>query len=185
MAEQSPNTIDLYKARLGYGARGNLFLVQLRFPEILAVDVEDQREFEILCEKATLPGTRPITAEEIPYQGDYFKLAGEKAAEPEVTFDFKNTEDLKVRTLFENWIELIQQDFTGFRASPTTYKSPSLFISQLDKSKNVIKKVELLGAFPTAVPAIEFALSEGAITTTSITMSIDSHRNIAVSLTQQ
>ncbi len=180
MAFTNPFSISDYKSLLGYGSRTNLFYVQLTFPSILSLGEDAEKEFTILCRTATLPASRVMTSIDVPYQGDYFRLAGDKAAEPDFTFTFQNTEDMRLRNIFELWTDTIQQDLTGLRTSPILYKAPSMFVSQLNKSKEIIKKVELISAFPLTVSGIDFTLGEGAVSETTIVMAIDAHRNVAV-----
>lgn len=173
-------TIDDIKQRLGYGARSNLFMIQLKFPSLLALDVDTETEFTILCEKGQLPGTRAIEPISVPFMGDFFNIPGDKAAEPEITYSFRNTENMKLRNAFELWHDVIQEDLSGKRTSPLVHKSPSFFVMQLDKSKIVVKKVELIGAYPANINVLDYDRTTAENSVTEITFNIDAHRNVAI-----
>jgi hypothetical protein len=171
-------TIDDYKSKLGYGARSNLFLTELTLPAFLVNPVLEE-EVRIMAEKFTMPPARAINEIAVPIAGETFKLAGDKTAEIDVTLSFKNTEDYRLRNMFELWIDTIQQDITGLRTSPQNYKATQFFVSQLNHRNEVTKKVELIGAWPKTINQIDFDLTtDGTILLTDVTFGIDGHNTV-------
>lgn len=175
-------TMDEYKTTLGYGDRVNLFEVELTFPTALNLEGFDpEEEIKILCHEAPLPTSRTITPVEIIYAGNTIKLAGDKEAEEDLTIAFRNKKDMKLRTAFELWTNIIQDDETNERVDPEIYEASKFFISSLDNQGNANKKVELLHAFPTTVERIEQSKESSAeISITTVTFSFSSHRNVAI-----
>ena len=121
-------TIDDYKSKLGYGARSNLFLVELTLPAFLVNPVLEE-EVRIMAEKFTMPPARSINEIAVPIAGETFKLAGDKSAEIDVTLSFKNTEDYRLRNMFELWIDTIQQDIVLFPGCMISYRLPFIEVS--------------------------------------------------------
>ena len=169
-----PYTIDDYKNQLGYGARLNLFEVDIQFPPAL-INPNISDTLKIMCERVTFPGSRPITPIDIPFQGDYIRVAGEKAAEGDLVIAFKNPENFKARNQFELWTELIHEDVSGLRTTPTLHKSPWFFINILNHAKEPIRRVEIKGAWPQSVNPLELDMAGTEISLTEVTFAIDNH----------
>ncbi len=67
-------SVDDFKAKFGYGARTNLFEVELAFPF-----GGDSELFKFTCHTASLPETRSINVEAVNYQGgDVINIAQDK-----------------------------------------------------------------------------------------------------------
>ena len=176
-----PNQIDDYKKRLGLGARANLFSVDLTFPALVGADQDLENDFKIMCIQAGWPALRPVTPIPVSYQGEFFKLPGDKADFADVTFMFNNSEDYRLRNIFDTWVQLVNQDRAGVRNNPEDLVT-SIFISQLDHARNEIKKVELIGAWPNSAAA-ENAFdrsADGTISQTSVIISYDWARDVAI-----
>jgi len=166
-------TIDNYEALLGSGARVNKFMVEFQLPSFLTGIANIEPELEIMFRSFQMPGPRTIEPISVIYSGDVFKVAGDKSEEQPVTGEFQNTEDLRHRNVFELWMNTIQEDNTGLRTAPETYKGSAL-ISQIDRQGKVTWKKRLLGLFPTEIPPIDFNReSSTEISITSVTFSID------------
>jgi len=162
--------IDDYKARLGYGARTNLFSLNFTLP--FGVDAQAE-EMEILVHKINWPAERPITEIGIKYQGDDFKIAGDKGAVEDITIEFMNAENFNVRNALVLWHQTIQRDITGLRTSPELYKA-NVDITILDHLGQPIKKVKLVGAWPKTIDSIPLdASADGTIVPSSVVLSID------------
>ena len=177
-----PNPIDEYKRRLGQGAKLNLYNVTLTFPTALGVDPDLEDEFSILCDKATFPKPRNIEMIEVPVQGEFYKLAGNKANVEDLNFSFRNDPDHRLRDIFEAWLQLIQTDRVGIRTNFANHVA-NIQIAQLNEFRDETKKIEVVSAWPNAITeGIEFDNTNGTeISLTNVTIAYDFHRFISVS----
>lgn len=178
MAEKKTHTVDDYKALLGATQRQNMYKIDIVFPAAIT-NPDAERAFSILCDTATMPGERSVEPIVIAYEGDYIKLAGDKGAPTDITFAFINSElNLYLRKQFRLWSQLIQPYRLGTKTAPSIYKTDSLFISLLDYNKEVIEKVQLIGAFALGVNDIGLDKTSGAQTKTEIAVAMDDYKNI-------
>lgn len=169
------DTVTDYKRELGVGSRGDRFRVQIDFPEELNLD-DVSNSLSILCHAVPFPATRPITPGIIPWMGEHIKYAAGKEAAEDIDITFRNTEDLKIRTVFENWIEKIQQEKTSFKESPENYKAV-MYLALLDKEKKVVKQKKLEGVFPIIITPIDESMDNAEITETSVTLTYENISN--------
>ncbi len=173
-------TVDNYREKLGYGARTNLYLVEIRFPTILTAVANAQLEetISILCTSCSFPTSRKITKIAQKYEGTTVGLPGDKEGEPDFTMTFDNEENLLAKLAFETWIDIIQADKTSFRTSPSTFMCPWLAVTRLNHAKEPVKKARILQAWPYD-PGEQTELSrvEGGekIEQTKIVFSTDGH----------
>ena len=159
-------TLSQFKSTLlGGGARPNLFEVELTtLPSGITWDPET---FRYLCKAAALPASN-IAQIDVPFRGRIFKVAGDR------TFDVWqvtviNDEDFKLRTAFEEWMNLISKldnnlgatDPTAYMVNAKVYQlgrgsSPSSK-TQSGTANAVLKEYEFIDIFPTAVQAIDLS----------------------------
>ena len=149
-------SIDQFKARLtGGGARANLFQVNLNNPRGgLGVDVDaDLSSF--LCEAAQLPASTMGVAPAF-FRGRTVNLVGDRTFEPWVITVYNDT-DFKIRASMEAWMrdQNAHEANTG-QQEPDLYKA-DLSVEQLDKNGIVLYSYKFVGAFPSAVSAIDLA----------------------------
>lgn len=147
--------VDDFKAKLrGGGARPNLFKATVNYPVYAGGDAELT---SFLCEAAQLPGSTMGTIV-VPFRGRQLKVAGDRTFGP-WSITVINDTDFSVRNSMERWMNGINAHSanTGL-SSPITYEA-DLFIEQLDRSGESIKKYTFRGAFPTEVSPIEVAYS--------------------------
>lgn len=174
------DTIETYKEKLGAGHRGDRFRVQLQFPANLDTTLLDDasNDFSILCLTAQVPGNKVIETETLNYYGETMKIDSGKGEPEEGTFSFKNTEDMALHQIFKKWPDLIQEKKTGIRSSPEDYKVDNVYIAVLDKEKEPIYQVKLIGFFVTQVATVEVSQEEKTITATEITFSYDRYEDV-------
>lgn len=178
MAETKTFGVDNFKAALGAGQRSNMYKIDLLFPTIIP-NTEAEKIFSIMCESGSLPGERAVSPISIPYEGDYVQIAGDKGAPEAIPFIFKNSEvNIFVRKQFRLWSQLIQTYRTGVKSVPGVYKTDQFFVSLLNYKKEVIEKVQLIGAFPTTVNTIAVTMANGDITNTEISFTMDDYKLI-------
>ena len=146
------------------GARPSQFEVML--PSRLAPQLG-----RFLVQASSIPASTMGTIE-VPYFGRKIKIAGDRVfSEWQTTV--MNDEGFIIRNAVEQWVDIINQRTTNFRAFPSEYKV-DLTVSQYSKKGPPLKIVRLVGCFPTNVS--EIALDWGSadqIEEYSITWSYD------------
>lgn len=143
--------VDDFKSKLrGGGARPNLFKATINYPGYADGDPELT---SFLCETAQLPGST-FGVINVPFRGRVLKVAGDRTF-PEWTVTIINDTDFAIRNSMERWMNGINahSDNTGL-ASPILYEA-DLFIEQLDRAGDSIKKYTFRGAFPTDLSPID------------------------------
>lgn len=143
---------DFKSKLIGGGARPNLFKVTCNFPA--GVD-GDSELASFLITAANLPGS---TLEEIavPFRGRVYKVAGDRTFEDwEVTV--LNDTDFKLRNAFEQWLNLINAHNTNTGATNPSDYQVDLYVEQLGRDGEVLKKVIFRDAFPKTTSAIDLS----------------------------
>lgn len=116
--------IDQLKSTISQGggvAKANLFLVQL--PPLGDIRTET---LNLLCKSTTLPGRRIMTQER--QIGTHNQKIAYGYVVPEVTLTFTLLNDYKVKTYFDNWMELcISQDQSQIQYSTNYTRSLRIF----------------------------------------------------------
>jgi len=129
-------------------ARPSLFQVFLSSPPGIAPILPFGA---FLVQSASLPSSQVGTIT-IPYGGRNIKIAGERSYGDWST-TVMNDEGFIIRNAVENWIDIINQRTTNFRAFPGEYKV-DLTVTQYSKKGPPLKIVKLVGCFPTVVSEI-------------------------------
>jgi len=164
-------TITQFKSNLaGGGARPNLFEVTLDFPAsgtmgfmsnddnaeaATASIISDPAAAPFLVKAANLPASN-ITPVEVPFRGRILKVAGERTFDT-WTVTVLNDTDFKIRTIMEQWMNGISRLTNGSgETNPADYDA-DLYVSQLDRNGDELRKYKFVGCFPTNIS--EIALS--------------------------
>jgi len=145
--------VDDFKSKLrGGGARPNLFKATINFPGYANGDAELT---SFLCEAAQLPGST-FGIINVPFRGRVLKMAGDRTF-PEWTVTIINDTDFTIRNSFERWMNGINAHSanTGL-AAPIAYES-DLFVDQLDRNGESVKRYNFRGSFPTDLSAIDLS----------------------------
>ena len=145
--------VDDFKSKLrGGGARPNLFKATINFPGYANGDAELT---SFLCEAAQLPGST-FGIINVPFRGRILKMAGDRTF-PEWTVTIINDTDFSIRNSFERWMNGINSHSanTGL-AAPIAYEA-DLFVDQLDRNGESVKRYNFRGSFPTDLSAIELS----------------------------
>ena len=178
MAELKTYSISDYKSYLGSGLRKNMYKIDMVFPTVIP-NIEAEKVFSIMCDTGKLPGERAVAPISVGYEGDFVSIAGDKAAPEALDFKFKNSqENIFLRKQFRLWSQLLQTYRTGVKSVPTLYKTDTFFVSILNQSKQVVEKVQLIGAYIVSVSAIEVGMDNGEITDTTINIMMDDYKLI-------
>lgn len=145
--------VDDFKSKLkGGGARANLFKATINFPRYAGGDVELT---SFLCEAAQLPGST-LGMIEVPFRGRRLKIAGDRTFES-WTVTIINDTDFKIRNSMERWMNgMNNHQLNSGLVDPVSYQA-DLFVEQLDKNGNALKKYSFKGSFPTAVAPIDLS----------------------------
>lgn len=164
-------TITQFKSNLaGGGARPNLFEVTLDFPTSNSMGfmsndttataataplISDPASLPFLVKAANLPASN-ITPVEVPFRGRVLKVAGERTFDT-WTVTVLNDTDFKIRTIMEQWMNGISRLTNGSgETNPADYDA-DLYVSQLDRNGDELRKYKFVGCFPTNIS--EIALS--------------------------
>jgi hypothetical protein len=108
-----------------------------------------------MCKAAQLPSS-VIAQIDVPFRGRQLKIAGDRTFENwNVTVIQEST--MEVRNSFERWLNGINEHVNGTGlVNPVDYQADML-VEQLDRNDNVIKAVNIRGAFPVNLGAIELS----------------------------
>jgi hypothetical protein len=181
MATKTRRTISQFKSKLkGGGARPNLFEVVFTNANVKAMtgsgaktDDFDAGEFSFLCKAASLPASN-IAAIDVPFRGRIFKVAGDRTVDT-WTVTVINDEDFKIRSAFEEWMQLIAHlDGNDGATSPAAYMS-SGSVFQLGRGDTIhskdskgpnteqwsLKEYKFIDMFPTNISAIDLSYDSG------------------------
>jgi len=167
-------TIADFKSKLaGGGARPNLFEVEFTAAAVKNASNFDADVFKLLCKSASLPASN-IAAIDVPFRGRIFKVAGDRTVDT-WTITVINDEDFKIRTAFEEWMQLIAHLKSNDGATqPNAYMSDAV-VKQLgrgdtasstdskhDEDKQaVLKTYKFVDMFPTNISAIDLSYDSG------------------------
>jgi hypothetical protein len=148
--------VDDFKSKLrGGGARPNLFKATINYPGYAGGDAELT---SFLCEAAQLPGSTFGTVI-VPFRGRQLKMAGDRTF-ADWTVTIINDTDFAIRNSMERWMNGINAHSanTGL-SSPIAYEA-DLFVEQLDRQGNSVKKYTFRGAFPTDLTPIDLSFGD-------------------------
>lgn len=148
--------VDDFKSKLrGGGARPNLFKATINYPGYANGDAELT---SFLCEAAQLPGSTFGTII-VPFRGRQLKMAGDRTF-ADWTVTIINDTDFAIRDAMERWMNGINAHSanTGL-SSPIAYEA-DLFVEQLDRQGNSIKRYNFRGAFPTDLSPIDLSFGD-------------------------
>ena len=148
--------VDDFKSKLrGGGARPNLFKATINYPGYAGGDAELT---SFLCEAAQLPGSTFGTII-VPFRGRQLKMAGDRTF-ADWTVTIINDTDFAIRNSMERWMNGINAHSanTGL-SSPIAYEA-DLFVEQLDRQGNSIKKYTFRGAFPIDFTPIDLSFGD-------------------------
>ena len=145
--------IDDLKAKLtGGGARPNLFKATIDFPNYAGGNSELT---SFLCKAAQMPSS-VIGQIDVPFRGRQLKVAGDRTFE-NWTITVINEDNFEIRNAFERWANGINEHRNGTGIlNPAEYQS-DLIIEQLNRQNEVIKTINLRGAFPVNVAGIDLS----------------------------
>ena len=143
--------VDDLKSRLpGGGARANLFKVSVTFPYGGSTE-----QTSFMCKAASLPGS-VIGQIDVPFRGRQLKVAGDRTFE-NWNMTVLNDNAFDVRDSFETWMNVMNEHDNGTGAlNPADYQQ-TIIVEQLDRQDTVVKSIEIIGAFPVNLSAIDLA----------------------------
>jgi hypothetical protein len=162
--------ISNFIQQIGQGVKPNMFYVNIPFPSITTSPVgnDDIQLTNLLCKSAALPASN-LGVIEVPFRGRTVKIAGDRTFDT-WTATFFNDKDMKIRSLFEQWLEAINTHdgnnaplFTPSEAGGSGYAQP-VIVKQLEKNSetdpsanSILRAYTLHYAFPTNVSQIDLA----------------------------
>ena len=148
------STIQTFKANLiNGGFRPNQFKCHIDFPTIIQGAAAVGRQVEFLAKSSQLPASS-IAPVEVNYRGRPVKFAGERTFQP-WSMDIYTDTDFNLRSIFEQWIEVMQNAAsTGGAVQPALYQG-QMDITAMDRNDNEVKRYTFIDAFPTDVGAMQ------------------------------
>ena len=160
------SNVSEFLQKIRQGVKPNMFKVSLNFPGTLKLTADDQDLTDLLCKSAALPASN-LGVIEVLFRGRTVKIAGDRTFDT-WTATFVNDQDMKIRGLFENWLNQINShaDNTAGLVAPSavTGYMAQIKVDQLEKdavaldtSANVVRGYTLHHAFPTSVSQIDLA----------------------------
>lgn len=155
--------IDQFLDALEFGgARPNRFEVNLFFPTALSSQDKDgaERKLSLLCKAASIPA-EGIGAIEQPFRGRSVPIAGDRTQFDAWTITVLNDEDFKIRRVFEDWINGMNERENnirgnGFTSAPTSYMGSAL-VKQLgkDDEETPLRRYRFNRVWPANLSAME------------------------------
>jgi hypothetical protein len=140
-----------------------MFLIDINFPQSIALQTEDQQLTNILCKSAALPGSN-LGVIEVPFRGRTVKIAGDRTFDT-WTATFFNDKDFKLRSFFEQWANSINTHEGNtsplFTPNNSDGYMADLGVKQLEKDSSeegsILRAYSLKYCFPTNVSQIDLA----------------------------
>ena len=157
------SNVSQFLSTIGQGVKPNMFLINIQFPQQIALQTEDQNLTNILCKSAALPGSN-LGVIEVPFRGRTVKIAGDRTFDT-WTATFFNDKDFKLRTYFEEWANSINTHEGNtaplFIPNNSDGYMAELQVDQLEKDDSeegaILRRYSLKHCFPTNVSQIDLA----------------------------
>jgi len=157
------SNVSSFLQTIGQGVKPNMFLIDVQFPQQIALETEDQNLTNILCKSAALPGSN-LGVIEVPFRGRTVKIAGDRTFDTWTT-TFFNDKDFKLRSFFEQWANSINTHEGNtaplFTPDNTNGYMADLGVKQLEKDASeegaILREYTLKYCFPTNVSSIDLA----------------------------
>ena len=157
------SNVSSFLQTIGQGVKPNMFLIDVQFPQQIALETEDQNLTNILCKSAALPGSN-LGVIEVPFRGRTVKIAGDRTFDTWTT-TFFNDKDFKLRSFFEQWANSINTHEGNtaplFVPDNTNGYMADLGVKQLEKDASeegaILREYTLKYCFPTNVSPIDLA----------------------------
>lgn len=165
-------TLSKFKSTLKYGARSNLFRVNIGLPDItlseqlnttstkLSAIIDskgDNSAIELLCKAAAIPSFTLGTIE-VPFRGRRVKIPGDRTF-GDWTATFMADDAHAVRQVFLEWANYIKyhDETTDLLGSTAADYYSTIDIAHLKSDKSVSRYYKLYEVFPTEVGAIDLS----------------------------
>jgi len=157
------SNVSQFLQTIGQGVKPNSFLIDVQFPQSIALQTEDATLTNILCKSAALPGSN-LGVIEVPFRGRTVKIAGDRTFDT-WTATFFNDKDFKLRAFFEQWANSINTHEGNtsplFTPNNSTGYTADLGVKQLEKDASeegaILREYKLHYCFPTNVSPIDLA----------------------------
>ena len=157
------SNVSQFLQTIGQGVKPNMFLIDVQFPQSIALQTEDATLTNILCKSAALPGSN-LGVIEVPFRGRTVKIAGDRTFDT-WTATFFNDKDFKLRAFFEQWANSINTHEGNtsplFTPNNSTGYTADLGVKHLEKDASeegaILREYKLHYCFPTNVSPIDLA----------------------------
>jgi hypothetical protein len=136
--------------------------------------INDPRDISLLCENVTLPG-RQISTLDYGHDKEMTRKQPYGVIDEEVTMTFMLTNDMYIKTVFDDWLGCIYDSET-YRIGYKKDFSTDVVIQQLNHKELPVYGVKLINAFPTTIAGITMDNnSENTIQKLTVTLSYDKY----------
>lgn len=178
MASVQQLGFDALRQHLGWGSRGNKYLVKLTTPAGISVN---QDQIIALCKGTSIP-SREMGIAEIYIQGRKIPIPGDAQYSGTWDLTFYSDQKHQLRKQFENWIEkmdsyvLHKRDFSG-----TNYWADNVTVSQLDAQNQTIENASwaFYHVYPSAISATDFSADQNdSVTEFTVTFTFGYYKRL-------
>lgn len=147
------------------------FTVVLNLPERLLFSpyVEKKKKIITFCDKTQLPGLS-FTSSQVRSYGEFKEVPYEKIYEP-ITLSFYIDNDMVIKNLFDDWMDLVQSKNTRDFNWPSEYLSDSITIYVEDAEGQTNYTVSLHDCYPKSIAPIELDYASKDIMRMNVTIS--------------
>lgn len=142
------------------------FLIDIEFPSGLGTEL-DARQRKYMVTTSAIPGTG-IEAVDINWQGLIFPIAANRTF-PEWTITFRMDSAGYLRSIYQQWFDLMHNPENNMRSSPTEYMIPTQEVWNVGLDGEKADKIDLNYAFPTNIGDITLDYSANEPETFDVT----------------
>lgn len=130
------------------------------------------RQLEFFAQSASLPASNLGTIE-VPYQGRTIKVPGDRTFD-EWTVTVREDNDASLRVAFEDWLNEVNGIISNQGINNVEDFKREGQVQQFDRAGNVILTYTIVGAWPSAVGAIDLSWDENdSVATFDVTIQYD------------
>ena len=171
-------SVDSFKGAFRGGARPNLFKAFVTPPDFGRISKSAASTFEYVCQTANLPG-ETVGIIEQPFMGRVYKIPGNRTFE-DWTTTIVNDEDFHLRTMFEEWSQLLGGNVNNKWSTPNPSQvyAGKLAVIQYSRTGAGVREYQFFNAWPSAITAIELGWdTNDAVETYDVTWTYSWHES--------
>lgn len=163
-------SLNTFKSFVNEGiARTSHFMVEMNLPANLQAEpfVSNREKIFTFCDQVQLPGISFGTNQVRSY-GEFYEMPYEKLFE-QITMSFYVDTEMVIKSLFDSWMELIQNPETRDFNYVNDYMTDKISVYVEDTMSNKRYKVDLYKCYPKSVAPIQLDYASRDIMKLSVT----------------